>query len=281
MHITMNMMSLIAIGSSLEIHFGSLWITCTILWSILLTSAVYVLVAFSIYALLGIDRLMYSHSVGFSGVLFHLSVIQAYIHPNGSRQVFGMFNVPSTAYPWVLMAVLQVFMPNLSLLGHLSGVICGTCQAYGLLNWICLPGGDYLRSCDDGLRTVLTRRTSPFVAERYVSTSLISPPLVLPQQQRDTTALRRVVSSTLGSACKLLQDCGDKIRVAVFGHSDARGNDNIRFTTNDVATALGIGFGNTDYDDDGGQSDVNDDGNPCIGLPSIPKISPPRESSFV
>jgi len=277
MHIVMNMMSFVAIGKSLEMYFGTLWIMCTILWSILLTSVIYFVVAFLMYSMLGMDGLMYSHSVGFSGVIFHLLVIQAYIHPNSSRQVFGMFNVPSTAYPWGLMVVLQMFMPNLSLLGHLSGILCGTFQVYGMLDSICLPSGEYMRSCDDRCRTELTKRTPSSVAESYVNTSLISPPSVSLQQQRDTTALRRTVSSYLGRGYQFVRRCGKKLRMVVFGHPDAP-HENIRFDTGGVGTALGIAFGNTNYD---GTGDASDDDNPWIGLPSIPESSAPRDSTFV
>jgi len=279
MHIVMNMMSLIAIGKSLEMNFGTLWITFTILWSILLTSAIYVLVAFLMYALLGMDGPMYSHSVGFSGVLFHLSVIQAYVHPNATRQVFGMVSVPSTAYPWVLMVVLQMFMPHLSLLGHLSGVVCGTLQAYGMLDSICLPSGEYLRSCDDGCRTVLTKLRAPSaVAERYINTSLNPPPsvVVLPLQ-RDTTVLRRKISSCLGIGCRFLRRGGRNLRTVVFGHPEAP-HENIMFDTDGIKASMGIVFGNGEND---GTGDGSDD-NPWVGLPSIPESSSaPRESRFV
>jgi len=274
MHIAMNMMSMIAIGTYLEFHFGTLWITFTILWSILLTSAVYVLVAFLIYILLGMDGLMYSHSVGFSGVLFHLLVIQAHVYPNESRQLFGMCSVPSTAYPWVLMVVLQVVMPNLSLLGHLSGIICGTCQVYGLLNSMCVPSVDYLRSCDDGLRTILTRRTSSSVAERYVNSSLASPPSIIPQQQLDTGTVRRLFSSSVGKMCKFLRGCGKKIRIIIFGHPDAQVNGNIRISTSGIANVFGVAFGNDE------EYNVSDD-KEWIGLPPGSKPSPPPESAYV
>lgn len=276
MHISMNLMSLVAIGTSLEMHFGTLWIASTILWSIILTSAVYVLVAFSIYTLFGINGLMYSHSVGFSGVLFHLSVIQAYIHPNATRHLFGTFHIPSTAYPWALMVVLQMFMPNLSLLGHLSGIICGTCQSYGLLNPICMPGGEYLQSCDDRMRTVLTGYTPPSFATRYVNTSvLVQPP------RQDTSALWRIFSSGCGRACRYSLNCWERVRLVVFGHPDARGNENIRFGGSDgVVSALGIVLGNGDSGDGEG-GDTSDDDNPWIGLPPIPKIPSPPETAFV
>ena len=41
------------------------------------------------------------------------------------------FSVQSYVYPWVLLVVLQLIMPNLSFLGHLSGILSGTLEYYG------------------------------------------------------------------------------------------------------------------------------------------------------
>ena len=77
MHLGMNMLSTAAISSLLEKRFGTLRQIVSILWSILLTSVVYTIVALLLSALLGMDDLMYQHSVGFSGVIFHLSVLES------------------------------------------------------------------------------------------------------------------------------------------------------------------------------------------------------------
>lgn len=102
MHIGMNMMSTTAIGSMLEKRFGTLRMIITMLWSIILSSVIYIASALFLSVFLGFGGLMYQHSIGFSGVIFHLSVLECNLGPHASRSVFGMLDVPSSLYPWVL-----------------------------------------------------------------------------------------------------------------------------------------------------------------------------------
>jgi hypothetical protein len=83
-------------------------------------------------------------SVGFSGVIFALSVVDIYKSAGGSRSIFGFFEVPAKVYPWVLLVVLQLLIPNVSFMGHLSGIVTGTVQAHGGLNCL-LPSVDMCR----------------------------------------------------------------------------------------------------------------------------------------
>ena len=69
-------------------------------------------------------RLRYN-SVGFSGVLFSLAVQESYLAGTTSRSLFGMVNVPSKYYPWAMLVVMQVLMPNVSFVGHLCGLLIG------------------------------------------------------------------------------------------------------------------------------------------------------------
>ena len=39
--------------------------------------------------------------------------------------LFGLFRVPPHLYPWVLLLVIQLLMPGVSFLGHLSGILVG------------------------------------------------------------------------------------------------------------------------------------------------------------
>jgi len=100
----------------------------------LLTSAIYILIAYAAYAVFGYDAWMYQHAVGFSGIIFHLSVLESQLHP-GPRSVFGFFSVPAFVYPWLLLLALQLIMPNLSFLGHLAGILNGTLEYHGVLDF--------------------------------------------------------------------------------------------------------------------------------------------------
>lgn len=81
----------------------------------------------------GLIRL-YQPAVGFSGVIFSMAVLESSLSPFPSRSVFGLFEVPTKLYPWVLMALIQVIMPNISLMGHLCGILAGFLYIYGYLN---------------------------------------------------------------------------------------------------------------------------------------------------
>jgi len=112
------------------------------------------------------------HSVGYSGVLFALAAMEAFLSPAPSRSVFGLFNVPTKVYPWVLMVLLSVFMPQISFLGHLSGLALGVLYVHGLLG-CCLPGRaaverlEARRCCSAGCgRARFPRRFVPVHDER-------------------------------------------------------------------------------------------------------------------
>jgi membrane associated rhomboid family serine protease len=103
MHIGMNAMSTIAIGSMLERRLGTLRLFFTVLLSIWASSLVYIGAAFFLAFVFGRSGLMNQHSVGFSGVIFHLSVLECNLNAHeSSRSVFGVFQVPTFSYPWVL-----------------------------------------------------------------------------------------------------------------------------------------------------------------------------------
>jgi rhomboid domain-containing protein 1 len=134
-HIVMNAMSSAAIGGMLEKRIGTLMMLFTIVWGILLTSSIYVLVSWLAYVVLGYEALMLRNCVGFSGVIFQLSVLESNYGPEDrTRSVFGMMEVSSKAYPWALLLALQFIMPQASFLGHLSGILVGTMQCRGALN---------------------------------------------------------------------------------------------------------------------------------------------------
>jgi len=55
------------------------------------------------------DHWYYYSSVGFSGIIFQLAVIETYTAPpNSTRSIFGFCNVPAKIYPWALLVIIQV-----------------------------------------------------------------------------------------------------------------------------------------------------------------------------
>jgi hypothetical protein len=83
--------------------------------------------------------LMDECAIGFSGILFSMIVIETSLSGVQYRSVFGLFNVPAKWYAWILLVVFQLLMTNVSLLGHLCGILSGFAYSYGLFNFL-LPG---------------------------------------------------------------------------------------------------------------------------------------------
>ncbi|KAL6047790.1 SET domain-containing protein [Balamuthia mandrillaris] len=74
-------------------------------------------------------------SAGLSAVLFALLVLrQNSSLASNSTKLFGMIEVPSKLYPWILLVVMQLLFPRASLLGHLSGIIVGYLYIWGWLD---------------------------------------------------------------------------------------------------------------------------------------------------
>jgi membrane associated rhomboid family serine protease len=106
MHIGMNMMSTFAINTMLEKRLGSLRVLFIVLASIVVTGFIHVFGAWILSLALGIHWLIRENSVGFSGVLFHLSVLECNLGTHDTRSVFGLFEVRANIYPWVLCVFL-------------------------------------------------------------------------------------------------------------------------------------------------------------------------------
>lgn len=201
MHIGMNMISMVAMGGMLEKRTGTLSLAVTILYSILLTSVLYIAVAWFTYIVMDQEKLLYQHSLGFSGVLFHLSVLECHLGPLQPRSLFGITTVSPKYYPWVLLVVLQFIMPNLSFMGHLSGVLVGTLQVYGYLD-VLLPLDATLRELDS-LATPCNTRWFP----NFVPT----------QQTTRGDAPSGGLGRALGSIWTLIKQFFEAVFVIIFG----------------------------------------------------------------
>ncbi|KAK9058738.1 hypothetical protein SSX86_023580 [Deinandra increscens subsp. villosa] len=144
LHLVFNMMALVPLGSELERVMGSI----RLLYMIVLlatTSAIFHLLITLIAAFNPIEsyyHFMDECAIGFSGVLFSMIVIETSLSGVQSRSVFGLFNVPAKLYPWILLVLFQLIMTNISLLGHLCGILSGFAYTYGLFNFI-IPGSSF------------------------------------------------------------------------------------------------------------------------------------------
>ncbi|KAI3696823.1 hypothetical protein L6452_29398 [Arctium lappa] len=144
LHLVFNMLALVPLGSELERVMGSIRLLYMIV--LLATSSAMFHLLITLIAAYNPIHLYYHFmdecAIGFSGVLFSMIVIETSLSGVQSRSVFGLFNVPAKLYPWILLVVFQLLMTNISLLGHLCGILSGFAYTYGLFNFI-IPGSSF------------------------------------------------------------------------------------------------------------------------------------------
>ncbi|KAF5473418.1 hypothetical protein F2P56_010030 [Juglans regia] len=149
LHVLFNMLALIPLGSELERIMGSVRFLYMIILLATSNAIFHLLIAlvvahnpFHPYLFL-----MNECSIGFSGIIFSTIVIETRLSGIQSRSVFGLFNVPAKWYALILLIVLQLLMTNVSLVGHLCGILSGFAYAYGLFNFL-MPGTSFYSSIE-------------------------------------------------------------------------------------------------------------------------------------
>ncbi|CAN6577221.1 unnamed protein product [Malus baccata var. baccata] len=144
LHVLFNMMALVPLGSELERIMGTVRLLYMIILLAISNAVLHLLIALlvSYNPIHPSQYLMDECAIGFSGILFSMIVIETSLSGHQSRSVFGLFNVPAKWYAWILLVVFQVVMPNVSLLGHLCGILSGFAYTYSLLNFL-IPGTSF------------------------------------------------------------------------------------------------------------------------------------------
>ncbi|XP_065856751.1 rhomboid-like protein 15 isoform X2 [Euphorbia lathyris] len=149
LHVFFNMLALVPLGSELERIMGS--IRLLYLTILLATSnAIFHLVIALLIAHNPVQQytnFMNECAIGFSGILFSMIVIETSLSGVQSRSVFGLFNVPAKWYAFILLVAFQLLMTNVSLLGHLCGILSGFAYTYGLFNFL-MPGSSFYSSIE-------------------------------------------------------------------------------------------------------------------------------------
>ncbi|XP_022842794.1 rhomboid-like protein 15 isoform X1 [Olea europaea var. sylvestris] len=149
LHVMFNMLALVPLGSELERVMGSIRLLYIIILlatsNAILHLFVALLVAYNPFH--PYENLMNECAIGFSGVLFSMIVIETGLSGVQSRSVFGLFHVATKWYPWILLVVFQLLMPNVSLLGHLCGILSGFAYTWGLFKFL-IPGTSFYSSIE-------------------------------------------------------------------------------------------------------------------------------------
>jgi len=232
------------------------------------------IISWAMYMIFGYEKSMFQHSVGFSGVIFQLSVLESNINLDRTRSVFGFIKVPSYLYPWALLVVLQVLIPAISFLGHLSGILVGTLQLYGILDPFVLPSDDYLRKMED--RSFIANFINS--SSQYRGQFVRAPPELSAEGEnnsgrRNPSMLLGAIKRGFGMMLNFILNVMETVKVAIFGRgSDANSNIDLgsfealrsyvgRSSDNDEEAGTGVG-------DTGG---VDDDD--WVGLPPMPNSS--------
>jgi len=93
------------------------------------------------YVLFSVISRTNQSAVGFSAVLFSYAVLDSY-HTTETTRKLWFITVPAKLYPWALLLIIQVMMPNVSFIGHLSGIVVAVLMVTGYLG-VLLPSSDF------------------------------------------------------------------------------------------------------------------------------------------
>ncbi|GLT81004.1 hypothetical protein SLA2020_524120 [Shorea laevis] len=123
-HLVYNMMSLLWKGIQLETSMGSTEFASMVAALLAMSQGITLLLAKSLFLFFDYERAYYSeYAAGFSGVLFAMKVVLNSQSENYTN-VHGLI-VPSRHAAWAELILIQMFVPGVSFLGHLGGILAG------------------------------------------------------------------------------------------------------------------------------------------------------------
>ncbi|CAN4097471.1 unnamed protein product [Withania somnifera] len=123
-HLVYNMLSLLWKGIQLETSMGSAEFASTVATLVAMSQGITLLLAKSLLLFFEHERPYYQeYAVGFSGVLFALKVILN-AQSDEYTYVHGLL-VPTRYAAWAELVLIQMFVPGVSFLGHLGGILAG------------------------------------------------------------------------------------------------------------------------------------------------------------
>ncbi|CAN6467143.1 unnamed protein product [Victoria cruziana] len=122
-HLVYNMLSLLWKGVQLEISMGSVDFASMVAALLVMSQGVTLALA-KMLVLFDYGKAYYQeYAVGFSGVLFAMKVVLN-SQSDDYTYVHGLI-VPSRYAAWAELVLIQMFVPGVSFLGHLGGILAG------------------------------------------------------------------------------------------------------------------------------------------------------------
>lgn len=123
-HLVYNMMSLLWKGIQLETSMGSVEFASMLAALLAMSQGITLLLAKSLLLFFDYEKPFYSeYSVGFSGVLFAMKVVLN-SQSESLTNVYGLV-IPARHAAWAELILIQMFVPGVSFLGHLGGILAG------------------------------------------------------------------------------------------------------------------------------------------------------------
>ncbi|KAF7837613.1 rhomboid-like protein 14, mitochondrial [Senna tora] len=123
-HLVYNMLSLLWKGMQLETAMGSAEFASMVAALLALSQGITLMLSRSLLLFFDYERAYYNeYAVGFSGVLFAMKVV---LNSQADDYTFvhGVI-VPSRYAAWAELLLIQMFVPGVSFLGHLGGILAG------------------------------------------------------------------------------------------------------------------------------------------------------------
>lgn len=123
-HLVYNMISLLWKGIQLETSMGSAEFASMVAVLLTMSQGITLILAKSLLLFFDYKKAYYSeYAVGFSGVLFAMKVVLN-SHSENYTYVHGLV-VPERYAAWAELILIQMFVPGVSFLGHLGGILAG------------------------------------------------------------------------------------------------------------------------------------------------------------
>lgn len=123
-HLVYNMLSLLWKGIQLETSMGSIEFASMVATLLTMSQGMTLMLSKSLLLFFDYEKAYYSeYAVGFSGVLFAMKVVLN-AQSDDYTFVHGIL-VPSRHAAWAELILIQLFVPGVSFLGHLGGILAG------------------------------------------------------------------------------------------------------------------------------------------------------------